>query len=77
MEEIILYTTGCPKCNVLKAKLKQADIQYQEENSIEVMQGLGIMQVPMLGVEGDILDFAQACAWSNSFDTAKGGVVCG
>ena len=40
--KIILYSTGCPKCEVLKKKLKTKNIEYVENNNVEDMESLGI-----------------------------------
>lgn len=63
---IILYSTGCPKCHVLKQKLDSKSIRYTEENSIDAMLSLGITQVPVLSVDGKLLSFAQANEWLNA-----------
>ena len=62
---IILYSTGCPKCNVLKKKLTEKNIEYTESNDIEVMASWGIDQVPVLSVDGELLQFAEANKWIN------------
>lgn len=48
--KVILYSTGCPKCNVLKKKLSEKDITYEEFTSVDDMLSMGIKEVPMLGV---------------------------
>lgn len=63
---ITLYSTGCPKCRVLKQKLDSKSIQYIEENSVDVMLSLGIMQVPVLSVDDKLLSFAEANEWVNT-----------
>ena len=62
---IILYSTGCPKCNVLKRKLAAKNIQYSENNDTEQMAVLGIDAVPVLSVDGNLMDFQKAAAWVN------------
>lgn len=63
---ITLYSTGCPKCNVLKTKLKAKGLEFNEVNNVEEMQSLGISQVPMLRVDdGDLMTFVQANSWIN------------
>lgn len=66
MEEIILYSTGCPKCKVLEAKLKQKDIQYTHVTDMDVMTDKGFMSVPVLEVDGVTMDFAKAIEWTNN-----------
>lgn len=65
MANLILYSTGCPKCNVLKKKLTEKNIEYTENNDIDVMTSLGIDQVPVLSVDGKLMDFAEANKWIN------------
>lgn len=65
MQNIILYSTGCPKCTVLKKKLDASSIPYTVNDSVEDMTKLGISQVPVLSVDGDLLEFASANQWIN------------
>ena len=63
---IILYTTHCPKCNVLKSKLEEKNIRYEECSDTTVMLGFGIKTVPMLDIGEDLLlDFKAAVDWVN------------
>lgn len=68
MGEIILYSTGCPKCDILKKKLDEKKISYQENNNIEEMIKLGIDFVPVLQIDGKRLNFAQAVKWANGLE---------
>lgn len=63
--EIILYSTGCPKCEVLKKKLNEKGVPYTENNSADEMLALGITQVPVLDNNGTLMDFKQAVEWVN------------
>lgn len=62
---IKLYTTHCPKCNILKQKLDSKNIQYEEVVDVDRMVSLGIMNVPMLDVDGNMLNFLEANKWIN------------
>lgn len=62
---VVFYTTGCPKCWVLKKKLDAKGIKYEENNSVMEMLALGITQVPVLKVENQLLEFAEANNWIN------------
>ena len=64
--DIILYSTGCPRCEVLKDKLSNKAVSYKENNSVEEMTALGITEVPMLKVNGKLLDFKSAVEWVNN-----------
>lgn len=63
--EVILYSTGCPKCNVLKKKLNDKNINFTENNDIDIMASLGIEQVPVLSIDGKLMNFTQANTWIN------------
>lgn len=67
MTEAILYSTGCPKCKVLKQKMDAVGFTYQENNSVDEMLALGITQVPVLSVDGELYDFAQAVKAVNAY----------
>ena len=60
---VVLYSTHCPKCNVLEKKLKSAGIEYEEVDDVNVMLGMGLTSAPNLEVDGQIMDFAQATNW--------------
>lgn len=58
-----MYTTGCPKCTVLKKKLESADIDYEIIQDRKLMIDMGIMSVPLLSIDGKLLDFGDAISW--------------
>lgn len=64
--EIIFYSTHCPKCKVLEAKLKNKNINYVENNDVDSMLQKGIKSTPCLEVDGKILDFKTAVEWVNN-----------
>lgn len=63
MKKAILYSTGCPRCEILKKKLDAKGIPYVENRSVDDMNALGIEQVPVLGV---LCTFAEANEWINN-----------
>lgn len=63
MGKITLYQHGCPRCKVLKVKLDQKGIQYDEITDIEVMKEKGFQEAPKLEVEGVIYGFKEAVEW--------------
>ena len=60
---IVLYSTGCPKCNVLKKKLDMAKIEYEICDDVDTMEQKGFMSAPMLEVDGYAMDFGLAVKW--------------
>ena len=60
-----LFSTGCPKCQILEKKLAQKGIEYNEVNDIQQMLNIGLKSVPWLEVNGQMMDFNQANKWIN------------
>lgn len=65
-KSIVLYSTGCSACNTLKLMLKNAGIEYTENNNIDEMLALGISQVPVLSVDGELMSYDNAKIWVQS-----------
>ena len=63
---MVLYTTGCPRCRVLKTKLDQKGIEYTENNSVDAMVFMGINEVPVLKIGDKLLGFSEAIEWVNN-----------
>ena len=63
---IVLYTTHCPRCKVLTAKLDSAAIQYEICDNVDEMIKKDIKSVPVLEVDGNLLDFKAAVDWVNN-----------
>ncbi len=66
MMKIILYSTECPRCKILEKKLTEKGVSFTENNSVEEMLKLGIIEVPVLQVDGERLNFSQAVQWVNN-----------
>jgi len=64
--KVVLYSTHCPKCNVLTQKLKEKQVEYEEINDISIMEEKGFQQAPMLEVDGEAMDFSAARKWIES-----------
>lgn len=61
--KVILFSTNCPKCKILKLKLQQKGIHYEENNDVELMLQKGFVSVPKLEVNGVVYDFKEAVEW--------------
>lgn len=59
----VLYSTHCPKCNVLKEKLDAANIPYCEIDNVEEISAKGIDAVPVLQVDNIMMSFTTAVEW--------------
>lgn len=65
MDELILYTIGCPKCNVLEKKLDSSGLAYKKITDIETMKEKGYTTLPILEINDIKHDFASAVKWIN------------
>lgn len=62
---IIFYSIGCPRCNVLKKKLDDKNIEYYTIADEEQIKAAGISILPVLEIEGEKLDYPAAVKWVN------------
>lgn len=69
MKEVTLYTTHCPMCTVLRKKLDEKKVDYDIVDSVETMQKLGILTVPMISVN---FAFGAAVEYINSLEDNSG-----
>ena len=65
-KNIILYSTGCPKCEILKKKMGEKNISYTEINDIDIINEKNITFVPMLEIEGKLLNYRESVGFINS-----------
>lgn len=64
---ITVYTTHCPKCKIIESKLKAKNIEYIEVTDVEEIARLGFQTVPVVDVDGTILNFGEANKWINEY----------
>lgn len=71
--KVVLYTIGCPKCNVLEKKMRMKGVQFEVCRDIPTMQELGITSAPRVRVDdGELMDFTKANKWINSLEALNG-----
>ena len=64
---ITLYTTGCPRCKVLESKLDALGVVYSKVTDEDVIVNMGFQTVPVLTVDGKVMDFGEAVKWANNY----------
>lgn len=64
--EIILYSTGCPKCNILTKKLDEKHLDCKTIDDEKLMLEKGLTEVPWLEVDGNMMNFPTAVKWVNN-----------
>ena len=65
MDKIILYSNNCPRCKILKRKLDDNKINYEVVDNVDIMIDKGLSTVPVLEINGRMLDFKEAVEWVN------------
>lgn len=58
-----IYTTGCPRCQVLEDKLEDAGIKFEKEEDVGIMLNKGFVSVPILEVDGKVMNYKEAFNW--------------
>lgn len=60
MKNIILFSSGCPKCKVLKQKLDDRKIEYEVSEDFDELIEQNLQTVPVLKVNGEYYQFGEA-----------------
>lgn len=67
---MVVYSTGCPQCEVLKKKLadKNADFTLVENRDevIKVAEKFGITNVPFMVVDDKVYNFIESINYINN-----------
>lgn len=61
--KVVMYSTGCPQCKVLKTKLDNAGVEYDVVTDTDIMIEKGFTSVPVLEVDNEVMTFSQAIKW--------------
>lgn len=67
MSNVVLYSTGCPKCKILEQKLVNKNIAYEKTNDVSKLIKLGFTSAPVLKIDDDYLEFKAANEWINRY----------
>ena len=57
---MIIYSSNCPKCIVLKKKLEQKNITFTESNDFQKLLDANIKTLPVLEIDNQLLTFNDA-----------------
>lgn len=63
--QVILYSTGCPKCNILKKKLDAKNVKYDIISDTQIMIEKGLNLLPVLEIDGVEMEYKAAVDWVN------------
>jgi len=66
--EYILYSTNCPKCNILEKKLNQKNISFTKITDFneEELLSKGFTAVPVSLIDNKYYDFKEAVDYINT-----------
>ena len=64
--DIVMYSNGCPQCEILKKKLDDKKVKYIKTDNFEKIIQAGFRSVPVLEVDGKMLDFRKAVEFTNN-----------
>lgn len=66
---MIVYSTGCPQCEVLKKKLADKNVDFtlveNRDEVIKAAEGFGITNVPFMVVDDKVYNFSEAINFIN------------
>lgn len=65
---VTLYSTGCPRCDILKKKLYDKKIPFVLVTDKDVMLSMNLTQVPVLEVDGELMEYRDAVGWVNNYE---------
>ena len=60
---ITVYTTHCPRCKILEKTLASHGVDYVAVEDVDTIVAKGFQMVPMMEVDGKVLDFKEAMFW--------------
>lgn len=71
---IIMYSTGCPNCKRLEARLKKSGLKYEVCQDLEVLKEKNFSIIPVLEIDGETLTYRPAVTWVNKYIKEGGNV---
>ena len=60
MNNVILFSNGCPRCKVLKQKLDDKQIKYTINEDFDELIENGLQTAPVLKVDDNYYQFGEA-----------------
>ena len=61
MDKLLLYgSPGCPRCAVLRKKMKMMGIEFEETHDIDKLIEMGFQQLPILSNGDSYMPFKEA-----------------
>lgn len=67
-----LYSTDCPKCKVLEARLTKNGFDFAVSHNIDTVIEAGYETAPVLEKDGKFMSFAESMRWLKSVEKKEG-----
>ena len=69
---VILYSTGCPKCNLLEKRLTANNIDYKISDDVEILIEKGFQSAPVLQINDQFIEYGEAMKRLKAYETSGG-----
>ena len=70
---ITLYSTGCPKCQILEKRLKKNNIDFVISNDVDVLIEKGFQSAPVMAVGKLFYDYSSAMNLLKKYENINWG----
>lgn len=70
---IILYSTGCPKCNILERRLTNDKIEFSITDNVDKLIDMGFQNAPVLQIDDNFIDYTNAMKLLKVYEDVEGG----
>lgn len=74
---LVVYSTGCMKCKILKNTLQNQEIEFIEIGDLDIISELGFKSVPMMQLDdGTLMDYNESIYYiQKNVEELKNGKV--
>lgn len=69
---ITLYSTGCPKCNILEGRLTNDKIDFTISNDIDKLIEMGFQNAPILQINDQFIEYGEAMKRLKAYEAGEG-----
>lgn len=69
---VTLYSTGCPKCNILEGRLTKDNIEFSISDDVDKLMEMGFQTAPILQINDEYIDFVEAMNRLKALENGEG-----
>ena len=71
---ITLYSTGCPKCNILERRLTNDKINFTISDDIDKLIEMGFQNAPILQINDQFIEYGEAMKRLKAYEVGEGAL---